>query len=608
MLDPEALRGESWSARGEMATKVYERYRRALNEANALDFDDLLLRTVELFATAGPVKQRYSEQFRFIMVDEYQDTNQPQYLLIHHLADHHRNLCVVGDPDQSIYKWRGADLRNIMDFEQDFSEATVVHLEQNYRSTQVILDAASAVIRQNRNRKEKRLWTDRTGGALVRYFRGGDEIEEADFVTARLREALAAEDEVVGVLYRTNAQSRALEDALIREGLSYRIIGSVRFYERKEIKDALAYLRLLMNPDDDVSLRRIINVPTRGIGKGVLTSLDELEPVAADAGPLFAESWSASRPTGSLWRRLTRAVDETLLATRAVTALRRFRDLILTLSDIATREPVSDVLGKLLDQSGILSDLREQHTEESEGRLANLMELVSATRDYEMRDPEPSLSGFVDRLSLLSETDEEQGAPEARIWLMTLHAAKGLEFPVVFMVGMEEGLFPHMRAQDDEGELEEERRLCYVGMTRAQTRLILTSAARRRVFGEYRESESSRFLEEIPSELVEVVTPVFSAPIRDTTTFGRPRRGRRRYGPAADAIDDEIQPDYGYDYENEDQSVISIRPGARVRHPTFGVGTVLTVEPLTDDMKLTVRFGDVGRKTLRAKFAKLTLA
>ena len=607
MVDPETLRGESWSARGEMAANVYERYRRALHAANALDFDDLLLRTVELFATAERVKRRYSEQFRFIMVDEYQDTNPPQYLLIRHLADYHRNLCVVGDPDQSIYKWRGADLRNIMDFEQDFPEATVVRLEQNYRSTQVILDAASALIRQNRNRKEKRLWTDRTGGAPIRYFRGGDELEEADFVTARLRAALAAEEERIGVLYRTNAQSRALEDALIREGLAYKIIGSVRFYERKEIKDALAYLRLLMNPDDDVSLRRVINVPARGIGKGVLTSLDELQPVAADAGPLFADAAVAAGSTGSLWRRLTRAVDETLLPTRAVTTLRRFRDLILTLSDIAGREPVSDVLGKLLDQSGYLEDLRERHTEEAEGRLANLMELVSAARDYEMRDPEPSLSGFVDRLSLLSETDEEKGAPEARIWLMTLHAAKGLEFPVVFMVGMEEGLFPHVRAQDDEDELEEERRLCYVGMTRAQTRLILTSAARRRVFGEYKASDPSRFLEEIPSALLEVVNPMLSTPAPDPTTFGRPRRGRRRNAPAADAHD-EIQPDYGYDYENEDQSLISIRPGTRVRHPTFGVGTILTVEPLTGDMKLTVRFTDIGRKTIRAKYAKLTLA
>ena len=605
MVDPETLRGESWSARGEMVATIYERYRRALTEANALDFDDLLLRTVELFATVERVKRRYSEQFRFIMVDEYQDTNQPQYLLIRHLADHHRNLCVVGDPDQSIYKWRGADLRNIMDFEQDFSETTVIRLEQNYRSTQVILDAASAVIRQNRNRKEKRLWTDRAGGAPIRCFRGGDELEEADFVTARLREALMAEEELVGVLYRTNAQSRALEDALLREGLAYKIIGGVRFYERKEVKDALAYLRLLMNPDDDVSLRRVINVPTRGIGKGMMASLDELDPPAADGGPLFADVDGARDSTGSLWLRLTRAVDELLLPGRAVTALRRFRDLILALSDIATREPVSDVLGKLLDQSGYLEDLREQHTEEGEGRLANLMELVSAARDYELRDPEPSLGGFVDRLSLLSETDEEQGTPEARIWLMTLHAAKGLEFPAVFMVGMEEGLFPHMRSQDDEAELEEERRLCYVGMTRAQTRLILTSAARRRVFGEYRSTEPSRFLNEIPSALIEVVEPVFSTPAPDTTTFGRPRRGRRRYGSPAR---EEIQPDYGYSYEDEDQSVISVTPGTRVSHPTFGVGTILSVEPLTDDMKLTVRFADVGRKTLRAKYAKLTLA
>ena len=605
MVDPDTLRGESWSARGEIAATVYERYRRALGEANALDFDDLLLRTVELFATSEPVKRRYSERFRFVMVDEYQDTNQPQYLLVRHLADHHRNLCVVGDPDQSIYKWRGADLRNIMDFEQDFSEATVIRLEQNYRSTQVILDAATAVIRQNRNREEKRLWTDRTGGPPIRYFRGGDELEEADFVTARLREALAADEELVGVLYRTNAQSRALEDALLREGLAYKIIGNVRFYERKEIKDALAYLRLLMNPDDDVSLRRVINVPARGIGKGVMASLDALDPAPVGTGPLFAGTDVDVAPAGSLWRRLTRAVDDTLLPTRALTALRRFRDLLRSLGDVGSRDPVSDVLGKVLDRSGYLRDLREQHTEDAEGRLANLMELVSAARDYEMRDPEPSMSGFVDRLSLLSETDEEQGAPEARIWLMTLHAAKGLEFPVVFMVGLEEGLFPHIRAQDDEDELEEERRLCYVGMTRAQTRLILTSAARRRVFGEYQASDPSRFLDEIPSELMDVIAPVRSTPAPDPTTLGRPRRGRRRRGPTADH---EVQPDYEYDYENEDQSVISIRPGTRVRHPAFGLGTVLSVEPLTDDMKLTVRFTDIGQKTLRAKFAKLTLA
>ncbi len=603
MVDPDTLRGESWSAKGELAANVYGHYQRALTEANALDFDDLLLKTVQLLTDADAVRRRYGERFRYVMVDEYQDTNQPQYRLIRLLADHHRNLCVVGDPDQSIYKWRGADLRNIMDFEQDFGEATVVRLEQNYRSTQVILDAASALIRQNRNRKEKRLWTDRAGGAPIRYFRGGDELEEADFVTRRLREALAAEGEpeLIGVLYRTNAQSRALEDALIREGLSYKIIGSVRFYERKEIKDALAYLRLLMNPDDDVSLRRVINVPARGIGKGVMTALDELEPAPVDAGPLFAATVD-SDVTGSLWRRLNRAVDEKLVPTRAAGALARFRDIIRGLAEATTQDPVSDLLGKLLDRSGYLHDLREQRTEEAESRLGNLMELVSAARDYEMREPEPSLAGFVDRLSLLSETDEESGSPQARIWLMTLHAAKGLEFPSVFMVGMEEGLFPHMRSQDDDEELEEERRLCYVGMTRAQTRLVLTSAARRRVFGEYQASEPSRFLAEIPSELVEVIEPVFSTPAPAPSTFG-PRRGRRR-APA----EPDIQPDYGYSYEDEDQSVISISPGAKVRHPTFGTGTVLAVEPLTDDMKLTVHFDDRGRKTLRAKFAKLTLA
>ena len=605
MVDPDGMRGESWSARGELAAKVYERYQRALSDASALDFDDLLLRSVHLFSNAESVRQRYARRFRFIMVDEYQDTNQPQYRLVRLLADHHRNLCVVGDPDQSIYRWRGADLRNIMDFETDFSEATVVHLEQNYRSTQVILDAASALIQQNRNRKEKRLWTDRAGGALIRYFRGGDELEEADFVTARLHETLTTDEKPIGVLYRTNAQSRALEDALIREGLAYKIIGSVRFYERKEIKDALAYLRLLMNPDDDVSLRRVINVPARGIGKGVMASLEEITSTVVDAGPLFAATELKSAGPNSLWTRLNRAIDEKLVATRAATALGRFRDLIRALQDIGSREPVSDVLGKLLAQSGYLDDLREQHTEESEGRLSNLMELVSAARDYEVREPEASLSGFVDRLSLLSETDDEQGTREARIWLMTLHAAKGLEFPVVFIVGLEEGLFPHTRSQEDDDELEEERRLCYVGMTRAQTRLVLTSAARRRVFGEYQSSEPSRFLSEIPPGLMDVVEPVFSTPAPSPTTFGRHRRGRHR-SPAVP--DESIQPDYGYTYEDEDQSVISISPGTRVRHPTFGIGTILSVEPLTDDMKLTVRFADIGRKTLRAKFAKLTLA
>ena len=598
--------GESWSRRGELMPKVRRRYDEALAQANALDFDDLLLETKKLFETRDAVRNRYAQRFRFVMVDEYQDTNPPQFHLVRLLTREHRNLCVVGDPDQSIYQWRGADLNNILDFQKHFAGATVVRLERNYRSTQIILDAAGAVIERNRRRLRKRMRTDRAGGDLVRCFRGGDDLEEADWVTARLREALAAGETPAGVLYRTNAQSRAIEEALARAGITYRVVGGVRFYERKEIKDTLAYLRLLINLDDDVSLRRVINEPKRGIGKGVMTALEKLASVPAAEGPLFASARGGEGAADSLWGRLNRAVDEELLPTRAVAALRGFRDLVKTLRGIAADRPVSDVVGEVLGRSGYLENLREAMTEEAENRVANLMELVSAARDYEVREPEPSLTGFVDGQSLLSEADEAQGSEGADVWLMTLHAAKGLEFPAVFMVGLEEGLFPHTRAIDDVGDeaIEEERRLCYVGMTRAQTRLALTSAARRRVFGEYRYTEPSRFLDEIPAELLDEVEPVFSTPVRAPATYGRGAyRARRR-----DLNDERIQPDYGYAYEDEDQSVISVAPGTRVRHPKFGVGTVLSVEPLTDDMKLTVSFSDVGRKTLRARFAKLTLA
>src|SRR6188474_2360222 len=304
--------------RDEEIAKIYRYYLNSLKESNALDFDDLLLKTVELVEQSEKVRTKYAEQFRFVMVDEYQDTNRPQYLLIRRLAEVHRNLCVVGDPDQSIYKWRGADLRNILDFEHDFGEAVIVKLERNYRSTQVILDAASAVISQNRNRKDKHLWTDRKGGARIQYFRGGDELEEADFITRTARGALADDVEATAaVLYRTNAQSRTIEDALMREGIAYKVVGGVRFYERKEIKDALAYLRLIINPHDDVSLRRVINVPARGIGKGVMDALEKIEP-ATDAGlPLLAAGLQPAVSANSLWARLLRGLEEGAFPGRA---------------------------------------------------------------------------------------------------------------------------------------------------------------------------------------------------------------------------------------------------------------------------------------------------
>jgi DNA helicase-2/ATP-dependent DNA helicase PcrA len=597
-----------WNRRDEHIAKIYAQYLKTLAEANALDFDDLLLKTVELFESAPAVRAKYSGQFRFVMVDEYQDTNRPQYLLIRRLAETHRNLCVVGDPDQSIYKWRGADLRNILDFEHDFPEARIVKLERNYRSTQIILDAASAVISQNRNRKDKHLWTDLKGGARIVYFRGGDELEEADFITRTARAGLADDvDATVAILYRTNAQSRTIEDALMREGLSYKIVGGVRFYERKEIKDALAYMRLVINPHDDVSLRRVINVPARGIGKGVMDAIEKIEPgpPVDDDLPLLSAGLAPAATANSLWARIVRGLEQKAFAGRAAQSLTVFRDLIAGLTDVARQEPVSIAIGKMLDRSGYLQDLRDDRSEDGEARIENLAELVSAAREYETREPEPSLGGFVDRLSLLSDVDEEQGSRDARIWMMTLHSAKGLEFPMVILAGLEEGLFPHSRSSEDEEELEEERRLCYVGMTRARRRLVLTGAARRRIFGEYQASQPSRFIDEVPADLVERIAPSYvssgyqgSFPHYEfrTNPYGRGRRGGGRAREEAPV----------YAYEDEDQSTgLNLRAGMRVRHAQFGVGSVVSVEPLDDDAKLVVRFNAVGLKTLRARFARL---
>jgi DNA helicase-2/ATP-dependent DNA helicase PcrA len=602
----------NWNRREEQIAQIYAHYLKALQESNALDFDDLLLRTVELFERSESVRAKYASQFRFVMVDEYQDTNRPQYLLIKRLADVHRNLAVVGDPDQSIYKWRGADLRNILDFERDFGDAKIVKLERNYRSTQIILDAASAVISRNRSRKDKHLWTDRKGGSRIVYFRGGDELEEADFITRSARTALADDVEAtVAILYRTNAQSRTIEDALMREGLAYKVLGGVRFYERREIKDALAYMRLVINPHDDVSLRRVINVPARGIGKGVMDAVEKLDAAAPggsdlDDLPLLAAGLQPTLAANSLWAKIVRGLERQAFTGRAAASLAVFRDLIVSLTDVARQDSVSIAIGKMLDRSGYLQDLRDDRSEDAEARIENLAELVSAAREYESREAEPALRGFVDRLSLLSDVDEEQGDRDSRVWLMTLHSAKGLEFPMVVLAGMEEGLFPHSRSRDEEDELEEERRLCYVGMTRARQRLVLTGAARRRVFGEYQPSEPSRFIEEIPAELVETVAPSFSSSSNAyrgnyphyefrTNPYGRGgRRGRTREEAPA------------YAYEDEDQSSgLALRAGMRVRHPQFGVGSVVSIEPLDDDTKLVVRFSAVGVKTLRLKYARL---
>jgi DNA helicase II / ATP-dependent DNA helicase PcrA len=612
MQGADAFKG-SYNPRDAQLGKIFELYQRMLTESNALDFDDLLLKTVELFDEPD-VRARYAGRFRFLLVDEYQDTNRPQYLLMRRLAEAHRNICVVGDPDQSIYKWRGADLRNIMDFEADYPDAKVVRLERNYRSTQVILDAATAVISQNRNRKEKRLWTETKGGDKVRYYQSNDELEEADQIARVARASVRTSgDSPMAVLYRTNAQSRVIEDALRREGIAYRIVGNVRFYERKEVKDTLAYLKLLLNPDDDVSMRRVINVPTRGVGKGVMDALE-----AAPAG--LGLSGDHGLSPHSLWSRLVGGLDRGVFSGRAATSLRVFRDLVLGLFDAIRQDPVSIAIGKVLDRSGYLAALREDRSEESQSRVENLAELVSAAREYELREPDATLGGFVDRLSLLSDADEAEGSADARVWMMTLHSAKGLEFPVVFIAGMEEGLFPHSRSAEDADELEEERRLCYVGMTRARKKLCLGSANRRRFYGEYRPSAPSRFIDEVPSELLEREEPAGSSSYQQTLWGGR-RPGGGGYGPGGgyggyrDTSSQpfrrpptkvrEQQPSYSYEDEDQSRTAGRLEAGARVRHEKFGVGTVISVEAMDADMKVVVRFPAVGAKRLLAKYAKL---
>ena len=435
--------------------------------------------------------------------------------------------------------------------------------------------------------------------------RAGDEIEEADYITRTIREARRHDAETMAaVLYRTNAQSRAIEDALMREGVAYRIIGGVRFYERKEIKDALAYLRLIMNPHDDVSFRRVVNVPSRGIGRSVLDALEAIPLDGADETlPLLSAGGAAAAPARSLWARLLVAVERRLVPARALSALKTFRDVIVESTSAVADASVSTALGLMLDRTGYLRHLREDRSEDSEARIENLMELVSAAREYETRESDPSLSGFVDRLSLLSEADEAEGAKEARVWLMSMHAAKGLEFPIVIIAGLEEGLFPHSRSSEDEDELEEERRLCYVGLTRARERLILTGAARRRIFGDYQATQPSRFLDEIPAELVERIEPApprwSGAPYELRNPYGR-RGGRditRPGGRAGVCV----------------RSTRTSRrrrcgPGCASATGSSALGTVMAVEDHGDDYKVTVRFSSAGTKKLLASFARLEQA
>ena len=722
MIDPQEYYLQSADPMSERVAHIFEAYRKDLRKNNALDFDDLLLEAVRLLKSSGEVREKYNRRYRYLLIDEYQDTNRPQYELMKLLAGEGKNVCVVGDEDQSIYSWRGADIRNILEFEKDFPNAKVIRLEQNYRSTQVILEAAGAVVARNSQRKGKHLWTEREGGALIGYYEAPDGENEAlfvaDYIQKYLRKAGSEHEDVrVAVLYRTNSQSRLVEEALRRYGISYTMVGGFSFYERAEIKDLLSYLKLVQNPNDSIALQRVINVPARGIGK---TTLETLERLALETGT-------------STWSAIGRALAERLLPSRACIALDTFRKLIedaramlspgfaekLT-EDVAESDASFDVASGeedddtsfefgdahqhglafdddvafdasefnpfaektekiaapqtseesavpgfrkpgdaatlpelirfIIDRSGYIRALEEEATPEAFSRIENLKELANAAQDAQERGE--TLDEFLDHAALVSDTDQYNA--DSRVTLMTLHSAKGLEFPLVLLAGMEEGLFPHSRTLNEPDQMEEERRLAYVGMTRAMDALILTRARYRRRYGNDMPEASmpSRFLEEVPPALLEDL----SGSQQRASSWGgyaasstqQPSWMRRR------EYDDGFDGSRHYNYEDEDQrpmrqrngggpqrgtvrktggesldniaqffsgrggsssrpkiegaepkGAIGFKSGQRVKHPKYGEGVVFRREGDGEDAKITVQFTRFGVKKLVEKFAQL---
>jgi DNA helicase-2/ATP-dependent DNA helicase PcrA len=684
MLDPQEVYLQSADPKTERVAQIYEEYRKELRKANALDFDDLLLEAVRLLKAVPTVREYYNRRFQYLLVDEYQDTNRPQYELMRVLAGTHHNVAAVGDEDQSIYSWRGADIRNILEFEKDFPEAKIIRLEQNYRSTQSILQAASAVVSNNVKRKGKNLWTSRQGGTKIGYYEAPDGENEAlfvaDYIAKYLREAAAqGENPRAAVLYRTNSQSRLFEEGMRRYQLKYHVVGGFSFYERAEIKDMISYLKVIHNPDDSISLLRVINTPVRAIGK---TTIETVERVALETGL-------------SLWGAIGESIRRQLLPQRALLALKGFHDLIGDARAIlagtyverleqTAREPESteapaaiavgdqiafdptifesnseppspkveevgaenlpvastaELLKFLIDRTGYIKQLEDEDTPEAYSRTENLRELVNAAMDS--RDRGETLDQFLDHAALVSDADAYD--ERAQITLMTLHAAKGLEFPLVFLCGLEEGLFPHSRTFLHPDDIEEERRLCYVGMTRAMDTLILSRAVYRRRYGTDLPEASvpSRFLEEVPAELLEDI--------------GSPRKSRGSFVSETRTSDRQAPASTHYAYEDEDQSVSwagrkkqrapatsyggqtynsieniaeffasrgkkfslpkvpveepkgkkGFRPGQKVRHPKYGEGTVYQREGDGEDAKITVQFPRFGLKKLVEKYAQL---
>lgn len=582
LTEPEEFSKIAGGYYDQVVSDVYADYQKKLLKNQSLDFDDLIMTTIKLFDRVPEVLEFYQRKFQYIHVDEYQDTNRAQYMLVKQLAERFQNLCVVGDSDQSIYRWRGADITNILSFEKDYPNASVILLEQNYRSTKRILRAANEVIKNNSNRKPKNLWTENDEGIKISYYRGDNEFGEGQFVAGKIHQLHSSGKRKlsdIAILYRTNAQSRVIEETLLKAGLNYNIVGGTKFYDRKEIKDILAYLRLVSNPDDDISFTRIVNVPKRGVGA---TSLEKIASYAAINGLSFFQA--------------IQQVDFIGVSAKAANALDSFRQMIENLTNMQDYLSITELTEEILDKTEYREMLKAEKSIEAQSRLENIDEFLSVTKNFEQKSEDKTLVAFLTDLALIADIDqldqkeEESGGKDA-ITLMTLHAAKGLEFPVVFLMGLEEGVFPHSRSLMEEAEMEEERRLAYVGITRAEQELYLTNAKMRTLFGRTNMNPESRFIAEIPDDLLENLNE------KKETRATSARKMQPRRGPVSRPVS----------YASKTGGdTLNWAVGDKAGHKKWGTGTVVSVKGEGEGTELDIAFpSPVGVKRLLAAFAPI---
>ena len=602
MLSPEEFARDAGDFFARKVAEIYDVYQQHLLENNALDFDDLLMLAVKVLKEHSDVREKYQDRFQYILVDEYQDTNGAQYQLTTLLAGKYRNLCVVGDADQSIYGWRGADIRNIMDFEKDYPEAAVIKLEQNYRSTKTILNAANSVIEHNIDRKPKELWTNNPQGEKIIHYTASDERDEADFITREVvkqKTLFNASYGDMAVLYRTNAQSRALEEGFMHAGVPYTMVGGLKFYDRKEIKDILAYLRLIYNPEDTVSLMRIINVPKRSLGAVTMNKLAE-----------FADMYNMN-----LFDAVS-APETAPITPKAKHALTAFAEFIMEMSNLSMQISVHELIEKVMEKSGYVAELEKENKIENQTRLENMQEFLSVAKNFEATSEEPTLENFLSTVSLVSDIDNADIEGDS-VTLMTMHSAKGLEFPIVFLAGMEEGLFPHARTLMNEAEIEEERRTCYVGITRAERKLYITNAQRRMIFGRGVSYEPSRFISEIPIQYLEEKEAKRSMSFSDGFKghYGSYKSTNSNYSTggifgktAPLSINDRAKAVKPAGNAVRPDLSVKWKVGDKAKHAKWGIGTIVSVKGSGEEVELKIAFPGEGIKALMQKYAPITKA